>query len=77
MTAAEVLELDGLSQAEYVREGQVSATELVDAAISRIEALNPILNCVVVERFAQARDDAERFDAEEDRGARSRESRFC
>lgn len=68
MTAAEVLELDGLSQAQCVREGQVSAAELVDAAISRIEALNAILNCVVVERFAQARDDAERFDAEEDRG---------
>lgn len=63
MTAAEVLELDGLSQAEHVREGTVSAAELVEAAISRIEALNPILNCVVVERFAQARDEAERFDA--------------
>lgn len=65
MTAAEVLELDGLSQAQYVRDGLVSATELVDAAISRIEALNPILNCVVVERFAQAREDAERFKAGE------------
>jgi amidase len=65
MTAAEVLELDGLSQAEHVRKGQVSAAELVDAAISRVEALNPILNCVVVERFAQARADAERFDAGE------------
>ena len=54
MTAAEVLALDGLAQAERIREGAVTAVELVDAAISRIEALNPTLNCVVIERFAQA-----------------------
>jgi len=58
-----VLELDGLSQAEQIREGSVSAVELADAAISRIEALNPILNCVVIERFAQAREEAKRLDA--------------
>ena len=62
MKAAELLALDGLAQAELVRRGQVSAVELVDAAISRIEALNPILNCVVIERFEQAREDAERLD---------------
>jgi amidase len=63
MIAAEVLELDGLSQAEEIRHGRVSAVEPVDAAIARIEALNPILNCVVIERFAQARAEAERLDA--------------
>jgi amidase len=62
LTAGEVLELDGLSQAEQVREGCVSAVELVDAAIARIEALNPVLNCVVIERFAAARADAARVD---------------
>jgi amidase len=63
VTAAELLELDALSQAEQVREGSVSAVELVDAAISRIEALNPVLGCVIIERFEQAREDAERVDA--------------
>jgi amidase len=63
VNAAELLALDGLSQAELVRTRQVSALELVDAAISRINALNPILNCVVIERFEQAREDAERVDA--------------
>src|SRR5436190_1263149 len=63
LPATEVLELDGISQAEQVRERCVSAVELVDAAISRIEALNPVLNCVVIERFAQAREDARRVDA--------------
>ena len=62
MKAAELLALDGLAQAELVRGRQVSVVELVDAAISRIEALNPILNCVVIERFEQAREDAERVD---------------
>lgn len=72
MTAAELLSLDGLSQAELVRGRQVSAVELVDAAISRIEALNPILNCVVIERFDQAREDAMRLDeGERDAGALS------
>jgi amidase len=68
LTAADVLELDGLDQAEQVRQGAVSAVELVDAAISRIEALNPILNCVVIDRFAQAREDAARVDAGEGAG---------
>jgi amidase len=58
-----VLELDGLAQAEQVRNGSVSAVELVDAAIARIESLNPVLNCVVIERFAQAREDAQRINA--------------
>ncbi|MGN6168395.1 MAG: amidase, partial [Solirubrobacteraceae bacterium] len=68
LTAAEVLELDGFSQAEQVREGCVRAVELVDAAISRIEALNPVLNCVVIERFAQAREEAIQLDAGEGSG---------
>jgi amidase len=63
MSAAQALELDGLSQAELVRAGSVSAAELVDASIRRIEALNPTLNCVVIERFAEAREEAARVDA--------------
>jgi Asp-tRNA(Asn)/Glu-tRNA(Gln) amidotransferase A subunit family amidase len=43
----------------------VSAVELAAAAISWIEALNPILNCVVIERFEQAREDADRVDGGE------------
>lgn len=65
MKAAQLLALDGLAQAELVRGRQVSAVELVDAAISRIEALNSVLNCVVIERFEQAREDAERVDVGE------------
>lgn len=50
--------LDATAQAELVRDGTVSPTELVDAAINRIEKLNPELNAVIHPRFEQARADA-------------------
>ena len=46
--------LDATAQADLVRTGQVSAAELVTAAIERIEALNPVLNAVVTPIFDQA-----------------------
>jgi amidase len=46
--------LDATAQAELVRTGQVSAAELVTAAIERIEVLNPVLNAVVTPLFEQA-----------------------
>jgi len=51
--------LDATAQAELVRSGQVSPLELVDAAIERIERLNPRLNAVIHERFDQARAEAQ------------------
>jgi amidase len=50
--------LDACGQAELVRTGQASPTELVDAAIARIEAVNPQLNAVIHERFERARAEA-------------------
>ena len=50
--------LDAIGQAELVRRGEVSALELVDAAIDRIEALNPRLNAVVTTLFDHAREAA-------------------
>ena len=46
--------LDATAQAALVRTGQVSAAELVTAAIERIEALNPVLNAVVTPVFERA-----------------------
>jgi amidase len=46
--------LDGLAQAGLVRSGAVSPRELVEAAIRRIEKLNPILNAVVATDFERA-----------------------
>ncbi len=50
--------LDATAQAELVRNGDASPAELVDAAIERIEALNPQLNAVIHERFEKARAEA-------------------
>jgi amidase len=46
--------LDATAQAELVRIGEVSATELVRAAIERIEALNPTLGAVVSTTYDEA-----------------------
>ncbi|MBW2269620.1 MAG: amidase [Deltaproteobacteria bacterium] len=50
----DVLDLDGLAQAEHVRRGDVSAVELVEASIARIETLNPALNAVIHPLFDKA-----------------------
>jgi amidase len=47
--------LDATDQAALVRSGQVTASELLDAAIERIEAIDPALNAVVIRWFDHAR----------------------
>ncbi|MFO1187869.1 MAG: amidase family protein [Alphaproteobacteria bacterium] len=47
--------LDATGQAELVARGELSALELVDAAIKRIEALNPKLNFLAAQAFEPAR----------------------
>jgi amidase len=49
---------DATEQADAVRRGDVAPIELVDAAIDRIERLNPQLNAVIHEHFDRARDEA-------------------
>jgi amidase len=51
----ELAGLDATAQADLVRSGQVTATELVDAAIARIETLDPTLNAVIIRDFDGAR----------------------
>src|SRR3954447_25528926 len=50
--------MDATAQAQLVRDGQASPAELVDAAIERIEALNPELNAVIHPLFEKARTEA-------------------
>jgi amidase len=52
------VKLDATAQAELVRTRQVTPLELVDAAIKRIEALNPKLNAFVTLFFDRAREQA-------------------
>ena len=50
--------LDATAEAELVRRREVKPIELVDAAIDRIERLNPALNAVVTEMYDHAREAA-------------------
>ncbi len=54
----EPLQLDATGQAELLRDGKISPTELVDLAISAVERVNPKLNAVIHPRFERARTEA-------------------
>lgn len=51
----EYIEYDGLGLAALGRKGEVTPVEIVEAAIARIEALNPQLNAVIHKMYEQAR----------------------
>src|SRR5260370_36707495 len=55
MAFAEYAKYDGLGLAHLVRRGEVSALELVEEAIARIERHNPKLNAIVFKAYDQAR----------------------
>jgi amidase len=55
--AQETTWLDATAQADLVRRGEVSPKDLVEAAIARIEAVNPQLDAVIRTRFDGARRD--------------------
>ncbi|HSJ33329.1 MAG TPA: amidase [Longimicrobiales bacterium] len=56
---------DGLrSLTERMRRRELSPVAVLEEHISRISAVNPILNCVVAERFAAARQEAEAAERE-------------
>lgn len=50
--------MDATAQANLVATGKATARELVDAAIERVERINPQLNCVIYPRFDKARAEA-------------------
>lgn len=54
----ELWQLDALAQAEKIRKGEVSPTEMIDSAIARIEKYDPQLGFMVDERFQKAREEA-------------------
>ena len=54
-TLSELAYADAIALAELVRDKQVTSLELVDAAIERVERLNPTLNAVVTPMFDAAR----------------------
>jgi amidase len=59
--AAELADLDAIGQAALAASGQVSAAELLGAAISRLEAARG-LNAVITDLFDRGRDQADAID---------------
>src|SRR4051794_4574051 len=57
-TMTDLAWLDATAQADLVARGEASPKELVEAAIARIEALNPQLDAVVWTRYDEARGEA-------------------
>lgn len=51
--------LDATAQAELLRQKEVTPVEMVDAAIERIERLNPELNAVITPLYERAREAAD------------------
>lgn len=60
----DVATLDAVGQAEAVARGDISPTELVAAAIERVEKLQPTINALTTERFDRAVDEAARATAQ-------------
>ena len=54
----ELANIDATGQAELVRKGEVTPLELVNAAIARIERINPRLNAVITPLFDKAHEQA-------------------
>src|SRR5215471_1846910 len=55
MAFAEYDRYDGLGLAHLVRRGEVSPSDLLEEAITRIERHNPVLNAVVYKAYDEAR----------------------
>jgi amidase len=62
--AGELAQLDGVGVGMLVRSGQLSPVEVVEAAIRRIEALNPTLNAVITPTYERALSAASRVDTD-------------
>ena len=56
--AAELAAVDAVGQAALIRSGEVTAVEVLEAAIARIEAIDPLINAVVTRIEDAARADA-------------------
>ncbi len=57
-TLDDVLALDATAQADLVRRGDITASELVDAAIAAADERNPAINAIIHPRYDAARAEA-------------------
>ncbi len=64
----ELLTVSGTELARRIRARELTSRAIVDAHIAHAERVNPTLNAIVAERYAQARDEADEADAAVSRG---------
>ena len=57
-SARDITDLDATAQADLVRTGQASPSDLVEAAIARLDEVNPALNAVIHDLRDRARAEA-------------------
>jgi fatty acid amide hydrolase 2 len=62
MASRSLTECSGLELAGAIRDGRVSATDVVGAHIERHQRLAPSINAIVADRYAQAREEASSAD---------------
>ena len=62
MLQSEYAALDGVAMAALVRKGEVTASELLECAIARAEAVNTRLNAIVYKAYDEARQAAQKVD---------------
>ena len=58
MSFEEYRSKDGLALAKLVRDGDISAAELLELAIGRANVVNPDINCIVEKLYDRARHEA-------------------
>ncbi len=55
----QLIDYDALGLAELIKKKEISAKELVEVVIRRIEALEPIINCITTRTYERARQKAD------------------
>ena len=56
------LRLSGVTMAQDLRAGKYTSVELIELVIEQLERVDPLLNCLVGRRFAEARAEAAQAD---------------
>ena len=57
-----ILEMDATLLAEKIRNREISSLEATETYIEHLQKINPVLNCLVEERFEEARSEAQEAD---------------
>lgn len=57
-----ILDMDATGLAEKIKQGELSSLEVTETFINRLKEINPQINCLVEDRFEEARQEAQKAD---------------